>query len=104
MVNDRNGMGVKYGTQNKMRQIKYRAKIVNGRGTGEWVYGTYAKHISNFVIFDAYTGERHIIDPTTLGQFIGLYDKNLIPIYEGGLHQEVIGNIHDNPELPEVKK
>jgi uncharacterized phage protein (TIGR01671 family) len=67
------------------RPIKFRARLIDGRGTGSWVYGTFAKHIGHYVIFDDSTGERHIVDPTTLGQFVDLGDVNGKEIYEGDI-------------------
>lgn len=68
-----------------MREIKFRARLVDGKATGAWVYGTYAKHIGHHVIFDENSGVRHIIDPTTLGQYTSLKDKNGVEIYEGDI-------------------
>lgn len=119
---------------------------------GEWTYGYYCpKPYSHFpceaTIFPSETidrdwhGER--VDPDTVGQFIGLCDKNGVRIFEGDIIEytdgcndwlgavkydgddaqfvvrfiggdvesfdnlysgdcEVIGNVHDNPELLEV--
>lgn len=71
-----------------MREIKFRARRVSDR---RWVYGTYAKHIGHFVIFDEKSGERHIIDPGTLGQYTGLKDKNGVGIFEGDIVQDEVG-------------
>lgn len=131
-----------------MREIIYRGKRVDN---GEWVYGYFVNKVqmdtkTNIVftpmIYDKEGWQWEVI-PETIGQFIGLLDKNGIKIFEGDIvtawsqglqavgrvqrrvdglwilypaHQkgklwgmcpnqkgettvEVIGNIHDNPEL-----
>jgi uncharacterized phage protein (TIGR01671 family) len=131
------------------REILFRGKRMDN---GEWTYGYYCpKPYSHFpceaTIFPSETidrdwhGER--VDPDTVGQFIGLCDKNGVRIFEGDIIEytdgcndwlgavkydgddaqfvvrfiggdvesfdnlysgdcEVIGNVHDNPELLEV--
>ncbi len=130
-----------------MRTIKFRGKNLDG----EWVYGFYVEEErqtlngfekKHFIVNDGYC----YVNPKTVGQFTGLYDKDGKEIYEGDiifsqktdcraiLHKieyneehamfvakpiqgwdfdfcqvrkdwidkygkEVIGNIHDNPEL-----
>jgi len=126
-----------------MREIKFRGKrIVNG----EWVYGYYEFLRTPLIHWmEEYRMGGMLclaqVDPSTVGQYTGLKDKNGTEIYEGdvlksvaygyvgevkyvpenaaflvfwsddkGRHAgylddgmcsriEVIGNIHDNPEL-----
>ena len=128
-----------------MREILFRGKRMSD---GEWLYGSLLhanrKGATECCIHsDRYS---HLIDPATVGQYIGLTDKNGKKIFEGdiiatklfGEHidkgvvrygqyncsccdgvygwyvdggdirdaeeiGEVIGNIHDNPELMEVE-
>lgn len=141
-----------------MREIIFRGKRLDN---GEWVYGnlkrdTYDKN--DFETGEAFDIDGHPVDETTIGQFSGLFDVELAPIFEGDIvewtsnyrgikskhkrknpkktvcevvwsnaglrlrtadfpdapwncrllkrerHYNVLGNIHDNPELLNTPK
>lgn len=72
-----------------MRTIKFRAKNLDG----EWVYGFYVEEerqtLNGFerkyfiVNDDGY----HYVNPETVGQFMGLRDKNDLEMYHGDIVQ-----------------
>ena len=118
---------------------KYRGKALDnlaGIKAGEWVYGWYIEdkdggkawmYILRATFDTSYINSFVPVNPSTVGQSIGLKDKNGVEIYEGdilrryggaiivvkwsdaefnisdGSLYEVIGNIHSNPELLEKR-
>lgn len=59
-----------------MREIKFRGKRLDN---GEWLYGSLVILNGRYFIFD----DVNEVDPTTVGEFTGLKDKNGKEIYEG---------------------
>lgn len=116
--------------------------LFRGKWNGIWVYGDLRQYSENRIGIYSYDLKRTVkgVDPATVGQYIGLCDKNGKRIFEGDILRdeygsflsiifeegafcykyrgdcrgyafndidfdlysktlEIIGNIHDNPEL-----
>ena len=74
----------------------YRGKVIDG---GEWVQGYYLVQPTTLgdkthIIYD---GEyEHAVDPSTVGQYTGLQDKNEVDIFDGDVIK--VPDLYETPE------
>lgn len=62
-----------------MRQIEFRGKR---KADGKWVYGNLIQTYNAFGILQIFGRGEWLVDPDTIGQYMGLPDKNGTKVFE----------------------
>ena len=83
-----------------MREIQFRWKRL---GDGKWIEGNYWEFLGNHNIMAPGTCIGSRVDPSTVGQFTGLLDKNGKRIFEGDVVKYTF-DMPDNPNATENGK